>query len=197
MNTESTTLLSPDQVFEQMTKDGDVLLYALDTHAQNQPDKRLLHYGDEGLDLSFAEFAARTRRMAAGLAAQGVTAGDHVSVHSQNALITALSMFAIWRLGAVFAPVNYNLRGAFLTYQVGNTSPKAIIADAAGVALIKELRNQMPAFTLIGPNGDVEEYEVDGPLPDTPPSALPTQPPSSIPQAQPAPPKACAWGIVG
>ena len=65
-----------------------------------QPDKLLLHYGDENLDLSYAEFAARTRRMASLLALQGVSAGDHVSVHAQNALVTALSMFAIWRLGA-------------------------------------------------------------------------------------------------
>lgn len=167
MNTTDAPLLSTGQVFERMTKEGDVLLHALDAHAAQMPDKLMLHYGDENLDLSFAEFAARTRRMASGLAAQGVEAGDHVSVHSQNALITALSMFAIWRLGAVFAPINYNLRAGFLTYQVGDTAPKAIIADAHGVQLITQLRAEMPDFTLIGPGGDVEAYEADGPLPET------------------------------
>jgi len=168
MSAAEATPLSPDEVFGRMTQDGDVLLHALDAHAANQPDKLLLHYGDENLDLSFAEFAGRTRRIAAGLAAQGVSAGDHVSVHSQNALIAALSMFAIWRLGAVFAPINYNLRGGFLTYQVSDTGPKAIIADAAGVTLITGLRDKMPAFTLIGPGGDVEDYFSDTPLPPAP-----------------------------
>lgn len=163
------TVMSPQQVFDRMTGEGDVLLHALDAHVAQRPDKLLMHYGDENLDLSYAEFAARTRRMASLLALQGVSAGDHVSVHAQNALVTALSMFAIWRLGAVFAPINYNLRGRFLTYQVNDTAPKAIIADEPGVALVKGLRADMPDFTLIGPGGDVETYEADAPLPHTPP----------------------------
>ena len=168
MTLQNSEILTPQQVFERMTKDGDVLLHALDTHAKQQPDKLLLHYGDENLDLSYANFAARTRRMAARLAVQGVGFGDHVSVHSENALVTALSMFAIWRLGAVFAPVNYNLRGRFLTYQITDTGPKAVIADASGVDLISQLRADMPDFTLIGPNGDVEDYEADVPPPPMP-----------------------------
>ncbi|KIN60566.1 AMP-dependent synthetase and ligase [Sulfitobacter noctilucae] len=167
--TTETTVLTPQQVFDRMTSHGDVLLHALDAHAARQPDKLLLHYGDENLDLSYADFAARTRRMASLLMSQGVTAGDHVSVHSQNALITALSMFAIWRLGAVFAPINYNLRGGFLSYQVNDTAPKAIIADGPGVALINDLRADMPGFILIGPGGDVETYEADAPLSEAPP----------------------------
>jgi len=164
----SSAPLSPEVVFNRMTKDGDVLLHALDAHAARQPDKLLLHYGDEDLDLSYAQFAARTRRMAAQLAAQGVGPGDHVSVLSQNALITALSMFAVWRLGAVFAPVNYNLRGGFLSYQIGDTGPKAVIADAPGVELLSAMRDDLPPLTLIGPGGDIEAYESDGPLPETP-----------------------------
>lgn len=168
MTLQAGDVLTSQQVFDRMTKDGDVLLQALDAHAVRQPEKLLLHYGDENRDFSYAEFAARTRRMAAGLHAQGVRAGDHVSVHSQNALITALSMFAIWRLGAVFAPINYNLRGGFLTYQVTDTGPKAIIADAPGVQLIKQLRAEMPDFVLIGPGGDVETCDADTPLPEVP-----------------------------
>lgn len=160
--------LTPEVVFNRMTEDGDVLLHALDAHATHQPDKLLLHYGDEDLDLSYAQFAARTRRMAAQLAAQGVGTGDHVSVLSQNALVTALSMFAVWRLGAVFAPVNYNLRGSFLSYQIGDTAPKVVIADAPGVELLNSMRADLPPLTLIGPGGDVEAYESDGPLPETP-----------------------------
>jgi len=159
--------MTPEMVFGQMTQEGDVLLHALDAHAVRMPDKLLVHYGDENLDLSFAEFVTRTKRMAVALAAQGVGPGDHVSVHSHNGLITALSMFAIWRLGAVFAPVNYNLRGGFLTYQIGDTGPRAIIADATGIEMIKALRSGLPDFTLIGPGGDVEAYEADGPLPRT------------------------------
>jgi len=160
--------LTPEVVFNRMTEDGDVLLHALDAHATHQPDKLLLHYGDEDLDLSYAQFAARTRRMAAQLSAQGVGTGDHVSVLSQNALVTALSMFAVWRLGAVFAPVNYNLRGSFLSYQIGDTAPKVVIADAPGVELLNSMRADLPPLTLIGPGGDVEAYESDGPLPETP-----------------------------
>ena len=85
-------------------------------------------------------FRDRADAMAAGLAALGVAPGDHVAVHSRDALTTAVAMFAIWRAGAVFAPVNYNLTGDFLTYQLADTAPKVLIADAAGVAAIAARR---------------------------------------------------------
>jgi crotonobetaine/carnitine-CoA ligase len=39
-----------------------------------------------------------------------------VFVFSGNALLSVLSMLAIWRVGAVFAPINFLLRGQAVAY---------------------------------------------------------------------------------
>lgn len=153
--------MTPQAIFDRMIQDGDVVLDRLDRHAEDRPDKLFVHHGDSDTGLSYAAFRHRADPMAAGLAALGVAPGDHVAVHSRDALTTAVAMFAIWRAGGVFAPVNYNLTGDFLTYQLADTAPKVLIADAAGVAAIAAQRAGMPDFVLVGPGGDVEAPEGD------------------------------------
>lgn len=158
-------MIAASETFSRMTVEGDSVLHRLDRHAERNPDKLFLLYGEAGERLSFAEFARRSREMAGGLARLGVGKGDHVCVLSPSAIIPALAMFAIWRLGAVFAPINHNLRGSFLTYQITDAAPKVMIADAEGGALLKPLRGELPEFVLVGPGGDVDALEGDAPPP--------------------------------
>ncbi|MGI3167589.1 AMP-binding protein [Pseudooceanicola sp. C21-150M6] len=168
--------MTPEEIFAVMTRDGDVVRDVFDAHVAAQPDKLFIHHGDSDTSLSFAEVRARADRMAAGLAALGVGKGDHVSVHAKDALVSALAMFAIWRCGAVFAPLNYNLRGSFLAYQISDTGPKVIIADAEGVQIVNDHRADLPAFTLVGPGGDIATLDgtevPDVPLSPTDPAAI-------------------------
>ena len=151
--------MTPEELFIRMTEGGDVVRDVFDRHVAAQGDKLFLYHGDSDTRLSYADVRARTDRMAAGLAALGVGPGDHVSVHARDALVSALAMFAIWRCGAVFAPVNYNLRGDFLRYQIRDTAPKVLIADAEGTALVQDHRDGLPEFVLAGPGGDVETLD--------------------------------------
>lgn len=142
--------MTPQDVFARMTEGGDVVRDVFNRHATETPDRLFLYHGDTDTRLSYGQVRARTDRIAAGLVAKGVGKGDHVSVHSRDALTSALSMFAIWRCGAVFAPVNYNLRGDFLTYQIRDTSPKVLIADAEGLEIVADHRASLADFDLTG-----------------------------------------------
>lgn len=125
--------------FADMTRDGDVALARLDRHADTTPDRIYIHYGEDGIRLSYAEFRRRADRLAAGLAAKGVAPGDRVAVLTRNSLVASIAMFAIWRAGAVYAPVNFNLTGRFLAYQLSDAAPRLLISEPAFVPALEAI----------------------------------------------------------
>jgi crotonobetaine/carnitine-CoA ligase len=122
-------MMTSDEVFAEMVASGDVALYKLDECAALSPDKTFIYYGETGTRLSFAEVKRRADALAGGLASIGVRPGDRVSVLTGNSLAAALAMFAAWRAGAIYAPVNFNLRGKLLSYQLNDTRPAVLITD--------------------------------------------------------------------
>jgi crotonobetaine/carnitine-CoA ligase len=129
--------MTPEATFAHLVGEGDMVLDKFDACVARLPEKTFLHYGEDGVSLSFAEVRRRTDRLAAGLIACGVAPGDRVCVYTRNALISALSMLAIWRAGAVFAPINFYYRDKLLAYQVNDTAPAAIITDVASAPLFE------------------------------------------------------------
>lgn len=122
-------MMERSDLFEHLLSEGDIALYKLDEWADKTPDKVFIYYGETGLSLSFAEVRQRSDALAAALASLGVTQGDRISVLSSNSLVAAVSMFAAWRLGALYAPHNFNLRGQLLSYQINDTAPAVLITD--------------------------------------------------------------------
>lgn len=121
--------MTPAEAFADMTRDGDVVLARMDHFADTAPDRTYIHYGEDRVKLTYAGFRARVDRLAAGLAQAGVAPGDRVAVLTRNALTAAVTMFAIWRAGAVYAPVNFNLTGVLLAYQLRDAAPKLLVTD--------------------------------------------------------------------
>jgi carnitine-CoA ligase len=141
--------MTPEETFTQMVAEGDSVLDRLDDCARTVPDKVFIHYGEDGVKLTFAEFKQRTDRIAAGLAAMGVTEGVPVSVLTRNSLLSALAMFAIWRAGGVFAPVNFNFRGQLLSYQLRDTESFALVTDPSFAEVLDEIIGEVPLRRLI------------------------------------------------
>lgn len=112
-----------------LTADGELITERLDHWAATTPDKVFFHYGEDDLSCTYGEFGRATDAMAGNLAAQGVAKGDRVSVFSTNPLVSALVMFAVWKAGAVYAPVNFSFQGRLLTYQIDDTAPRLLITD--------------------------------------------------------------------
>ncbi len=105
------------------------VIEAIREQAKRYGDREFLRYED-GSTLSFAQLDRDSARLAAGLAKLGVKRGDRVLVFLFNSPAMMLALAAANRLGAIFAPINTELKGAFLEHQVRNSSPRVIIVDA-------------------------------------------------------------------
>jgi crotonobetaine/carnitine-CoA ligase len=141
--------MTPQALFDDMVAQGDIVLDKLDECALRMPDKVYIYYGEDNIQVTFSEFKKRTDRMAAGLIEMGVQPGQSVSVLTRNSLVSALAMYAIWRAGAVFAPVNFNFRGALLQYQLNDTAPFALITDPSFAEILNEIATEVQLQRLI------------------------------------------------
>ena len=83
------------------------LSHFLTAAARRFPDRAGFIWGDR--QWSWAEIDARVSAMAVGLAAHGIRKGSRILVHSKNCNEMFESMFAAFRLGAVWVPTNFRL----------------------------------------------------------------------------------------
>src|SRR5262245_43085201 len=92
----------------------------LDRQAQAHPAKEALvyHYPEIGLQrrLTYAGLQDEANRVAKGLMALGVRAGEHVAVLATNLPEWVLLEMALAKIGAVLVTVNTNFRQAELEY---------------------------------------------------------------------------------
>jgi len=83
------------------------LSHFLTRNARRLPNHPGLIWGEQ--TWTWAEMETRVTAMAAALAARGITKGDRILVHSKNCNEMFESMFAAFRLGAVWVPTNFRL----------------------------------------------------------------------------------------
>jgi fatty-acyl-CoA synthase len=115
-----------------------------ETIAATVPDR--LAVISDSLTLSYAELDARADRIAAGLAAHGVTRGDTVGLYLTNRAEHLEAFIAVVKLGAVPFNVNYRYRADELRYLFGNAGAAALIHDAQYAPVIRELRPDLPGL---------------------------------------------------
>ncbi len=101
----------------------------------------------EGRRWSYAETGARSERIAGGLAALGIGAGERVIVYVANRPEFLFVLLAVQRLGAIAVPVGVREQRPGLAYVANQSGAKAIVfddelaervperADAAGLQL--------------------------------------------------------------
>ena len=100
----------------------------LETRARETPDAVFGMDGEK--EITFRSLDVRVNRLTNGLIKLGVTAGQRVAVIFGNHPDHIISFFALAKLGAVWVPINTNLRGASLEYIIERSNPSAILADA-------------------------------------------------------------------
>lgn len=113
----------------ELARDGVLVLDRLEEWAASPGDRTFIYYGEEDRSLSFAEVDRLCSAIAGGLRQLGVGAGDRVALFLTNPLVAALSMFALWRVGAVYCPINYSLTGSLLGHQLRDLEPRLVIAE--------------------------------------------------------------------
>ena len=114
------------------------------------------------LTLSWSQLDAQVSALAAGLRARGIGKGDRILVHSKNCDAMFTSMFATFRLGAVWVPTNFRLLPDEVAYLSTSSGAKAFLChgDFPDHAAAVAAASPAPEFTWrIGP-GSFGEDEV-------------------------------------
>lgn len=102
---------------------------ALDHHVATSGDRQAVVYGETGETLTYAEFGQITDHVAGNLADLGVGPGQRVSILTTKPLLSTITMYGLWKAGAVYAPINFQYAGDLLAYQLNDTRPVVLFVD--------------------------------------------------------------------
>ncbi len=116
----------------------------LKERAAKHPEQPYL--GSDQTLLSYGEVDARTDRLAAGLAENGVTPGDRIAVISANRIEMLEVFFACAKSGAVEVPLNVFLKGEFLRYQLDDSQAETLVVDGPGWEAAAPLLEHLPGL---------------------------------------------------
>ena len=117
-----------DDLGPALPRDQWTLVEAVRFQAKTQGDRQFLSF-ENGDQISFREFDYQTDCLASGLAKVGLKVGDRLFALLTNSCEFMLLMIAAQKLGAIFVPINTELRGIFLEHQLRNSSPSVVAVD--------------------------------------------------------------------
>ena len=101
------------------------LAHFLTRNARRFPDRPGFICGDRSW--TWREIDAAVSALAAALASRGVAKGDRILVHSKNCAEMFWSMFAAFRIGAVWVPTNFRLLPDEVSYLAASSGAKACL----------------------------------------------------------------------
>ena len=101
------------------------LAYMLTQNARRHGDRTGFVWGERSWN--WREIDGRVSALAAALAAAGIVKGDRILVHSKNCDEMFWSMFAAFRLGAVWVPTNFRLMPDEVAYLATASGAKAFL----------------------------------------------------------------------
>ena len=108
------------------------------------------HFGDreylvaDGQRRTYAEMDDRANRLAHHLAAQGIGPGDHVGIYGVNSVEWIETLWAVFKLRAVWININYRYVEDELAYLFGNAHLKALVHDAAFADRVDGVLESLP-----------------------------------------------------
>lgn len=128
---------------------GEVFIEKFQEYAETQPEKIFFYYGEEDASYSYSEFNRLANLFGKSLKSMGVEKGDRVSLFLLNPVATTIAMFGIWKAGAVYCPINYNLKGKLLAYHINDAKPKIIISEQSLIPALNNVADDIPAVRTI------------------------------------------------
>jgi crotonobetaine/carnitine-CoA ligase len=126
-----------------------LLVRKLEEWAERIPDKTFFFYGEEDRLLTYKEFNQLANRLAHHLQTMNVKKGDPVCLFLSNPFIIILSMFALWKIGAVFCPINSVYKGRLLSYQINDTKPKLIITENGREPALNQIQPDIKGLPIV------------------------------------------------
>jgi crotonobetaine/carnitine-CoA ligase len=124
---------------------------------------------DDAQQISFAEADTITDRLASGMQALGVSAGDRIGIYMGNCSEFVLITLAANKLGAIWVPVSTDYRGEWLRDTLVRSRCRMLFADTERASRLGELDGQQLPETLVvlGEAGALESLDYRSLL-DTP-----------------------------
>ncbi len=112
---------------------------------------------------NWAEFEARVSAMAAVLADHGIEPGDRVLVQSKNSNLMLESMWACFRIGAVWVPTNFRLLPDDVAYLANASGARALLCGGEfpeHAACVQEALPDLALLARMGP-GPLDAPDLD------------------------------------
>ena len=127
--------------------------------ARRLPDKPALIW--RGESWSWDELNKRVDQLASALQRRDISAGSSVLVQARNSNQMLESMWACFKLGAVWVPCNFRLTPPEVAFIAASSGAEAMIADdvfSAHCEAVREADNDVELFITIG-SGGAPNYE--------------------------------------
>lgn len=140
--------MKPQELKAEFDKMG-LITDRIEQWAALRPEALFFYYGEEDRRLTYGEFNRMVNCIANGLRSMDVRKGDRVSLFLQNPLVTALSMVAIWKIGAVFCPINFLYKGRLLSYQIRDTKPKLLITEKGRETVLNDIKDEIEDVAVV------------------------------------------------
>jgi fatty-acyl-CoA synthase len=115
----------------------------LTNRARLTPDQEALLELESGRRFSYAELNARANRAASWLRDYGVGYGDRVSLLAHNGVVFLDLLYGCAKIGAIFAPLNWRLVPAELSYIVNDMTPRFLLFGPEFAGAVQALRNDV------------------------------------------------------
>lgn len=123
----------------------------LSKRAELTPDREALYETATGRRYTYRELNERASRAANFLREElGVEKGDRVSILANNGVEYLDLFYGVAKIGAIFAPLNWRLVAAELTYIVNDNRPKVLIVGPEFVDVVAEMRPQIDVEHYVG-----------------------------------------------
>jgi acetyl-CoA synthetase len=104
-------------------------------------------------ELTFGRLAELSDRLANGLRARGVQAGDRVAIVLPQRVETGLAHLAIYKLGAIAVPLSGLFGPAALRHRLGDSGASVAITDGDHLAPLAELAGELGGLRLVSVDG--------------------------------------------
>jgi len=111
------------------------------------------HFGErdylvcEGHRRTYAQMEDRANRLAHHLAAHSVGAGDHVGIYAYNSVEWVETLWAVFKLRAVWVNINYRYVEDELAYLFDNADLKALVYQREFAPRVRGVLGQLPMLT--------------------------------------------------
>lgn len=133
----------------------ETLFDHLDAALAAGEERPFLHFDEE--TLTYGELHRRSLRMAHGLMALGVGAGDTVVTVLDNSADAVVAWFAINRIGAIWVPLNTAYKGDFLRHQIADSNARLLICEPDYLPNVLAVAAELPMLERILLRGETDD----------------------------------------